>query len=41
MLLLWRLARLQGLQANRRGIEDRGREGERETGDDDHEQGAR
>jgi len=41
MLLLGRLASLERLQANRRGIEDRGREGERETGNDVHGQGAR
>ncbi len=41
MLLLRGLARLQRLQADRRGIEDRGREGKRETGDDDHDQASR
>jgi hypothetical protein len=41
MLLSGSLTRLQGLQPDRRGIEDRGREGEREAGNDVHEQGAR
>ena len=41
MLLLRGLARLQRLQADRRGVEDRGREGKRETGDDDHDQASR
>jgi hypothetical protein len=38
MLLLRGLAGFQRLQADRRGVEDRSREGKRETGDDDHEQ---
>jgi len=41
MLLCRSLTGLQSLQSDRGRIEDRGREGEREAGDDIHEQGAR
>jgi hypothetical protein len=41
VLLLRRVPRLQRLQTDRRGIEDRCREGENETGDDVHRQPAR
>jgi hypothetical protein len=41
MLLVGRLPRLERLQPDRRCVEDRGREGEREAGDDFHGQGAR
>jgi hypothetical protein len=41
VLLLGSLASLERLQPDRRGVQDGGREGERETGDDVHGQGAR
>jgi len=41
MLLVGCLPRLERLQPDRRCVEDRGREGEREAGDDFHGQGAR